>query len=130
MARYEHLPIFTAAYDLALATEQVVARFSRLHKYGLGTDLRQRMHGILGLIVNANTSRDRLPLLLRLRDDLELCKIIIRLCHDAGGFPSTAAYQQLSVGLVGIAQQNEGWIASMRNRQRRQDGPAPEEATA
>ena len=40
MARSEHLPIFTAAYDLCLYLEQVVRGFSRYHKYGLGAGLR------------------------------------------------------------------------------------------
>lgn len=41
MARYEHLPIYKAALDAAVHFEQVVAEFSRQHKYSLGTQLRQ-----------------------------------------------------------------------------------------
>ena len=40
MARYEHLPIYKAALDAAVHFEQVVAGFSRYHKYSLGTELR------------------------------------------------------------------------------------------
>ena len=126
MARYEHLPIYKAAFDLAVQVERTVAHFNRMHKFGLGTDLRQRIHGVLGLVVAANNSRDRLPLLLRLREDLELMKILVRLCHEVGGFPGTASYLQLSEALVGVAQQNEGWIASMRQRVRKADAPAGE----
>jgi hypothetical protein len=36
MARYEHLPIYKTAMDLAVYLEQVVHNFSRYHKYTLG----------------------------------------------------------------------------------------------
>ncbi len=123
MARYEHLPIYKAAFDLAVLVERSVCRFNRLHKFGLGADVRQRVQGVLGLVVAANNSRDRLVLLLRLREELELLKILVRLCHEVGGFPGTPAYLQISAALVGVAQQNEGWIASMRQRTR--SGSAP-----
>ena len=38
MARYEHLPIYKKAFDLAVHFEKVAAGFSRYHKYTLGTD--------------------------------------------------------------------------------------------
>ena len=47
MARYEHLPIYKAALDLAVHFEQVVAGFSRYHKYTLGTELREGSRGVL-----------------------------------------------------------------------------------
>lgn len=40
MARYEHLPIYAKAYQLALYVEQQVHGFPRFHKYALGADLR------------------------------------------------------------------------------------------
>ena len=40
MARYDHLPIYRAAFDLAVHLEQIVRHFDRYHKYTLGTDLR------------------------------------------------------------------------------------------
>ena len=42
MARYEHLPIYRAAFDLAVHMEKIVRHFSRYHKYSLGTELRVR----------------------------------------------------------------------------------------
>ena len=40
MARYEHLPIYKQAMDVAVHFEKLVAGFSRYHKYTLGTELR------------------------------------------------------------------------------------------
>ena len=38
MARYEHLPIYKQALDVAVHFEKVVAGFSRDHQYTLGTE--------------------------------------------------------------------------------------------
>ena len=40
MARYEHLPIYRDALNLAVHFEKMVAGFSRYHKYTLGTEMR------------------------------------------------------------------------------------------
>lgn len=50
MARYEHLPIYKTAMDLAIHLEQVVRSFSRYHKYTLGSDLRQQSRELVTLI--------------------------------------------------------------------------------
>ncbi len=42
MARYEHLPIYKQAMDVAVHFEKVVAGFSRYYKYTLGTELRNK----------------------------------------------------------------------------------------
>jgi hypothetical protein len=36
MARYDHLPIYRTAFDLAVHIEKIVRHFSRYHKYSLG----------------------------------------------------------------------------------------------
>jgi hypothetical protein len=110
MARYEHLPIYKAAFDLAGHVEKIVRNFSRYHKYALGTELRDCSRKILKRIIEANASRAREPMLLQLRQDLEWFKVLARLCHEAGGFASTRAYLYVSEQVVGIARQNEGWL--------------------
>ena len=47
MARYEHLPIYRAAFDLAVHVEKLVRGFNRYHKYSLGTELRERSRELL-----------------------------------------------------------------------------------
>ena len=47
MARYEHLPIYRTALELAVHLERVVAGFSRYHKSSLGTELRQASRAVV-----------------------------------------------------------------------------------
>ena len=66
MAQTEHLPIYKASYDLCLYLEQVVAKFARTHRYGLGTELREAV------------------------EDL---KVLCRLGHDVKAFASFNAFE-------------------------------------
>ena len=66
MARYEHLPIYRAAFDLAVHLEKIVRSFSRYHKYTLGTELRDGSRRVLRRIIEANEATqasDRVPTL-------------------------------------------------------------------
>ena len=65
MARYEHLPIYRAAFDLAVHIEKLVRGFTRYHKYSLGSELREQSREILARIIDANQSRDRAARLLQ-----------------------------------------------------------------
>ena len=110
MARYEHLPIYRAAFDLAVHMEKIVHNFSRYHKYTLGTELRDSSRRILRLIIEANSIRNRRELLLQLREAMEWFKVLARLCHESGGFAGTWSYLYIAEQAVGIARQNEGWL--------------------
>ena len=112
MARYEHLPIYKKAFDLAVHCEKVVAGFSRYHKYTLGTELRNRSREIVQLIIRANSSRDKAPHLLHLRDDLEAMLLLVRLCKETKAFKSFAAFQFAAEEVIAVSRQNEGWLWS------------------
>lgn len=59
MARYEHLSIYKAAFDLNLYFEKVVRNFSRYHKYTLGTELHNRAREVVRLGVVEKSVSDR-----------------------------------------------------------------------
>lgn len=84
MGCYEHLPIYKAAVGAAVHFEQVVAGFSRYHKYSLGTELRQASRTVIQQVIRANAARERLPELLKLCDDLEAVLVLLRL--SKGGY--------------------------------------------
>ena len=71
MARYEHVRIYKKAMDLTVYSEKIVRNFSRYNKYTLGSELREKSRQIVELIIKANSTKERLPLLLELRERLE-----------------------------------------------------------
>ena len=114
MAQSEHLPIYKRAYDLCLYFEKVVRNFSRYHKYSLGQDLRDGARRVLKLIVRANARRDKAPVLLTLREELEELKVLLRLCQDVKAFPNFNSFEHAITQVTDIAKQNEGWLKSQR----------------
>ncbi len=113
IARYEHLPIYKKALETAVYFEKVVAGFSRYHKYTLGTDLRNKSREIIGLIVKANSTQNKLPILHDLRDQLEALIILIRMCKEVKAFKSFKSFQFAVKEVVSVSRQNEGWIKSV-----------------
>ena len=113
MARYEHLAIFHAAYNLAVHIEKIVRNFSRYHKYTLGAELRDKSRGVLDMFRQANDETEhRAARLLELRQELESLKVLARLCHDSGAFANTRAYLYVAECGVPCAQLLPGALAS------------------
>ena len=112
MAQTEHLPIFKAGYDLCLHLEQVVAKFARTHRHGLGAELREGARRVLRLVVRANARRDKAPVLLEVREAVEELKVLCRLGHDVQAFASFNAFEHAITQVVAVAKQNEGWLRS------------------
>jgi hypothetical protein len=110
MARYEHLPIYKKALDLTIYFENIVRNFSRYHKYTLGTELREKSREIVTLIIRANSTQDKLPVLFELRQRLEGLKVLIRICNEVKAFHSFNSFVYSSNILVDLSRQNEGWI--------------------
>ncbi len=125
MARYEHLPIYISAMAVAIHCEKVVAGFSRYHKYTLGTELRNTSREIVTLIVAANSSQEKLPRLLTLRERLESLLILMRLCKEVKAFKSFKAFQFAIEHVVAVSKQNEGWIRSGGQKARGPGSPIP-----
>jgi hypothetical protein len=110
MARYEHLPIYKKAMDLAIYFEKLVRNFSRYHKYTLGSELREKSRGIVKSIIKINSTVERLPLLFQLRDELEELKVLIRICKEVKAFNRFNSFVYAFNLVVELSRQNEGWI--------------------
>ena len=63
---------------------------------------------MLKLVVRANARRDKAPVLLEVREELEQLKVVLRLCQDVKAFQSFKAFEHATTQVVGIAKQNEG----------------------
>jgi hypothetical protein len=129
MARSEHLPIYKASYDLCLYFEQVVRNFSRYHKYSLGGDLLDGARSVLKLIVRANARRDKTPVLLEVREQVEELKVLLRLGQDVKAFANFHSFEHAITLVTAIAKQNEGWL-KIQSRSRGQNRPVMSERLA
>ena len=116
MARYEHLPIYKKALDVAVHFEKTVAGFSRYHKYTLGADLRNKSREVIRIILRANSSRERLPDLLELRAVLEELLLLVRLAKEVKAFANFKDFQQASMLATDISRQSEGWLRSQAGK--------------
>jgi hypothetical protein len=114
MARYEHLPIYKKAFELAKYFDKIVRNFSRYNKYTYGSDLRNLSREILKLIIRANNAVDKAPHLLEVREKLEELKVIIRLCKELQVFPNFNSFQYSLNEAVNISRQNEGWLSRFK----------------
>ena len=92
MARYEHLPIYKKAMDLAVYLEKIVRDFSRYHKYTLGSELRAKSREIMGVIIAANSRVEKLPLLLELHEKLEGLQVLLRSCKEVRALNAFGSY--------------------------------------
>ena len=114
MARYEHLQIYKAGFDLAVYIEQIVAGFSHYHKYTLGTELRTLSHKIVILIIKANNSTNKTESLKDLSDTLEEMKIIIHLSKEIKAFHSFNNFEVSIRYLDNVIRQCAGWLKSCK----------------
>jgi hypothetical protein len=123
MAQYEHLPIYKAAFDLLVYVEKIVRGFSRYNKYTHGKTLRDGASEVLTLIVRANNTADKLPVLEEIRIRLEELKVAIRVTKEVRAFPNFNSFQTSINHVVSIAKQNEGWMKSLLVEGKRPESP-------
>ena len=120
MAQYEHLPIYKNSFDLLLYFEKIVANFSRYNKYTHGTALRNTVREVIILIIRANNSARKLPVLEELRIKLEELKVQIRICKEIRAFANFNSFETSINKVIDIARQNEGWMRSRSTKELKQ----------
>jgi len=119
LAQYEHLPIYKAAFDLLVYFEKIVKNFSRYNKYTHGKALREIAREILLLIVRANNTYNKRPVLEEVRIKLEELKVTVRVCKEVQAFPNFNSFETAINLVVEIAKQNEGWMRSLSGKMKR-----------
>ncbi len=116
MARYNHLPIFKKAYDLCFEVERQVKNFSRDYKYTIGTEIRQLSYEIPALVMVVNKKEDKRKDLEEIWEKLEKLKLLVRLAFDLKCLRSIKHYERLSLIIVELSKQNEGWLKSCQKK--------------
>ena len=116
MARYEHLPIYRSAMDLAVFMENQVRHMSRYNKYALGAELRKRTLSALSLVVRANSLTAKAPVLVELRITLEELRQLLFLAKETRALASFNTYKESMERIENISRQNEGWLKGQNKK--------------
>jgi hypothetical protein len=125
MARYEHLPLYKKAMELAVYLQTVVKNFSRYNKYSVGEDLRVLSRRIVQLVIRANSSANRVHVLTELVETCEMLKTTIVLAKEIQAFSGFKSFQQACGLAVVVCKQSEGWLQSSKKSLNHQPGRKP-----
>ena len=121
MAQYEHLPIYREAFKFLIYCDTVVRNFSRYNKYTHGSDLRDTARTMVKLIIRANSSRIKSPVLEELRVTVEEAKLIVRVCKEVEAFQKFSHFETAVNQVTNIGRQTEGWLKNARKRENGQN---------
>ena len=120
MARYEHLPIYHKAMEIAVYLDTVVRNFSRYQKYTIGQDLRDLSRSIIKLIIRVNSSADKTAILAELVENCEMLKTMLFYAKETMAFQNFNSFQHATGLAVILCKQSEGWLQSSKKSQNHQ----------
>ena len=119
-AKHTTYPIWHDATRLMVEIENSVRRFSRYHKYTLGTELRRQAMAICRCIVHAAAHRQAAQEadLERLVFAVEDIKTSIQLARELQALASKTEFARLAELAVAVGKQSGGWRKSARAKAR------------
>ena len=106
------LAIIEKSQALLVWTLKHIEKFPKVHRYGLGLRIEQRLSTILDDLIEAKFNRDRLPILHRSNLELERLRFQIRTAKDVKCL-SIDSYGSASRFVNEIGQQLGMWIKSI-----------------
>ena len=100
---------------MSVYIEENVRKFSRYHKYGIGTDLRNICRQIVRLIIMVNSTEDKTPVLRELVEFCEQFKVTVMLAKEIKAFQNFKSFQHAAGLATSLCRQSEGWLKSSKN---------------
>jgi hypothetical protein len=122
-------PIAKAAMRVLAAVYQSVDRFSRVHKYTVGANLRIESMAVARAVTQAWHRRgDRqLPAVREVAVAIDNLKITLQLCDDVKAFRSFAEFEALARIVNDLGRQCGGWLKSLHSMGQNPQGNPPGE---
>lgn len=115
MAVYTNLPIYKASYSLLLSLSKLTPNMPRECRYTLAQDCRRKIMDIILLIYRANRVRDKIRIIMEMREALLEAQVYIRLMCDMKSI-SEKNYTGLVEETVSMSKQMSAWEKSERNK--------------
>ncbi|MCD8304056.1 MAG: four helix bundle protein [Prevotellaceae bacterium] len=116
MAIYTNLPIYKATYSLLLSVSKMLPNLPRDCRYSIGTDLRAKVMEIIILIYRANRTKNKAPIITRMRETLLEAQVYVRLLCDMRHI-SEGKYTELAERTQDMSRQMAAWEKSVTNKQ-------------
>ncbi|MDB5362256.1 MAG: hypothetical protein JWO51_3553 [Rhodospirillales bacterium] len=115
MAKADDLPIYRPAYELLLLVTQLTQQYPRGFRQGLARDICTEAQYLVTHIFQANSTRNKAPIIERLREKLNVVRLQLRLSKDlrlisAGQFGTTV------VLTTSIGKQATAWLKYAEGR--------------
>jgi len=123
MARYEHLPLYAKAMELAVYLQGTVRNFSRYDKYTTGSDLRNLSREIIRLIIEANSQTDKSVKVAELVVACDLMKTTIVFAKDTKAFQAFSQFQHAAALADVLCRQSQGWLQSIEKKSQNRQPP-------
>ncbi len=114
MARYEHLPIYKASYDLFIESLQITKTFSRDYRYTFGGHFHNTAIEVLKLVYKINSVQDKPAAIKELLYKINEMGILIRAAHDLK-IMADNRFLSLIEKRDCIEKQAQGWLKSFEN---------------
>lgn len=104
--------VITSAYDFIRWAIPRIAKFPRNQKYTLGTRIEDKLIDLLGLLIEAQYSKDKIAILRKANLEIEQLRYLFRLSHDLR-LINLKAYELASRYHLEIGSQVGGWLKSL-----------------
>lgn len=108
MALHTDTEIYKATYELTKLVTDLVSNMPRNHKADTGADLRRECKTLVKRTYQANTREDKVPVLQRMREEVEEVNLSLRLAVDLK-LISHGQYARAIALTASIGKQATGW---------------------
>ena len=111
----QELKVISDFYDFMLWLIKHTEKFPRHHRYSLGVAIENRLQSLLGLLLRAKYSRDKVEILNIANIELEILRFQLRLAKDLKVLPVKSHGYSMKL-TISIGSQIGGWQQSKANR--------------
>lgn len=111
MARYDHLPVYKASYDLLVEIFRFTKNFSREYKYTLGESLKKETINMITHIYRANSTYSKRDIIQSARENIEVIRLFLRLLKDLRQV-SLEKFVQINEIIESVSKQLAAWQKS------------------
>ncbi len=111
MTRYEHLPIYKAAYDLFIAGIEMTKNFPKDYKYTLGENFHKVAMELIKLVYKANMTQNKKDIIKEILVLTHEIGVLIRASHDLR-IISKNNFLSMIEKQNNIERQATGWLKS------------------